>query len=469
MRDNSIVTGPEAPPPGEPDRSMRRSVAEACFTAVHMRITSGSLLTALALGLGARDFHIGLLAALAALAPLGNIANALLAHRMTSRRRATARAALWGRGLWLVPVLALNLPLPDGVRLTVLLLTAFASGVIVNFGANAWMAWISDLVPAGHRGRFFSLRNALAGTVDMLTAYGAGRLYDLGRDRGFELSALSGLFVLAVLASMAAAWFFSRQWEPRAPPESFVPAAGKLGRPFRNRPFRMLFAFGVGWGLVTGVASPFFVAHMIKNLEMRQSVIAIYPIAYGIVSLLVQPFWGRLVDRHGNRPVLFSTLACIVFLPLIWLPATTANLTPIWIDAVLSGFLFPGFNIASFNLLLGTADRDNRSACFAVYSLGTGLATFAAGLTGGWLAEWTAGFQWRVAGLTLLNFHLLFMLTSAGRLCLLPLAARLHDERAASVGVMITQTAGKLWLTMQENWSAGRETARRLISRNGRD
>ncbi len=428
---------PPGVPPGEPGRSRRISVVEGAFATVHGTITAGSLVTAYALWAGANDFHLGLIAALTAISATGSVLGAHWLGHLGRRKPLTVVTSVGGRAIWILLCLLPFLPGLAETRIAVLLAVIFLGNAFLNAGGTAWLSWMTDLVPLERRGRFFGRRNALLGIVTMVTAWVSGRAFDSMVAAGRQDEGLALTFGVAVVSAVIAGIILTRQWEPPLsgePPRSLLET---LRRPFAERNFRRLLAFLIAWAVVTGVAGPFYGAHMIRNLRMPFSVIAIYSVIAGLVSLLTQPLWGRVIDRTGNRPVLICNLAGLCFLPAIWLFATPERWFPIWIDAVITGVFWPGMTLAVFNLLLATVPEDGRASCLGAHSLGVGLGAFVAGLLGGWMAETLSRFHARVLGIALVNFHLLFLLSTAGRLTLLPFAFGLREERAQSVSALL--------------------------------
>ena len=170
----------------------------------------------------------------------------------------------------------------------------------------------------------------------------------------------------------------------------------------------------------------------------------LYSIISGVSGLALQPLWGKVIDRLGNRPVMVFNVVCVFFLPLIWLFATPDFYLPIWIDAFLTGAFWPGFNLAAFNMVLTTAPRENRSAYLAVHSMASGFSAFLASLAGGCLAYSLSQFHWRVGAQTFVNFHVLFLLSALARLALLPMALSLHEDKAHPVRAIFTLAGAKI-------------------------
>ncbi len=458
----SVVPLGAGAPAGEPARSRRISILEGSLATVHITITGGSLLTAYALMLGANDFHLGLLAGLTALSTVGSVLGAQLVGHLGRRKPLSVAASAGGRVLWVVLCFLPFIDLTPGLRLALFLATTFAGNALVNLSGTGWLSWMADLVPLERRGRYFGLRNTVLGAVGMSVSYGAGRTFDAFVAHGRRAPGLATIFGAAAFFAALAGIVLTRQWEPPLDGEPPRPLIETMRRPFADRRFRRLLAFMVLWSIATGVSAPFFGAQMIKNLGMSFSSIAIYSIIAGVLNLITQPLWGKVIDRMGNRPVLVLNILGIFWLPLLWLFATPTRLLPIWIDAALTGLFWPGFTLAGFNLVLASAPRENRTAYLGMQSMAVGLFTFLAALLGGALAKSLDGVRLDVLGLTLLNFHLLFALSSILRIALLPIALGVREDRAQPVGALLGLVGDQVSQRFYQGWQLGGAIIRRI-------
>lgn len=407
-------------------------------------MVGGSLLTAYALALGATDFHIGLIAGFTMVANVGLLIGAYASLRRWSRKPVVAGAALISRMLWALLAVIPFLPLSTTARVWSFLAVVLAAQTFLQMAVNPWSDWIADLAPENIRGRFFGMRNAVCGGVGMVGAIVVGRAYDALKAHthpGHEMWIFVPFFGGAALLAMISAWMYTLQWEPPMRRHPALSLRDLLVRPLEHAPYRALIRFQVFWAVACAIGGPFFGAHMIRNLHMSLSTIAWYGIIAGSFGLFSQPVWGRIVDRYGNRPVLAFNIVVVFTMPLIWLFATPGFLLPVWADAVLTGLCWPGLNLALFNLVLGTAPAENRQSYLAAQGVISGIAHFLAAATGGLLANYWSDFSLVIGRQTLLNFHILFILSAFGRILMLPAALRLHEPRAMTVRALISGLA----------------------------
>lgn len=415
------ATGSAAPlTPVEMRRGLRLSMIEGALATVPISITGsigGSVfLTGFALLLGANSLQLGLLGALPFIGQIFQFVSAYLEERLGQRRPLVLYGALAGRLIWAFLLTLPFLPLGQGAQLTLFLVALACSYAFNGIAGNAWMSWMSDLVPPRQRGRYFGLRNTVVGVATMLSTYGAGYVLDIFRNQGQEAQGYALIFGIAVLFALAAASVIRQQPEPPLQRKARVPLAELFGTPLRTRSFRAFALLAMGWALVTGIAAPFFNAYGINTLRLSFATLALTAVATSAVSLVSQPFIGRLQDRFGDRNVLIVCTLGVVFLPWGWILSTPNNIIPLWLTSIFSGVFWPGINQGLLNLLMDRAPSEGRGAAMAAYGAITGLGTLLAGLLGGVLASGLGNTQIVIGPLVLGSLTLLFVLTSIGRL-----------------------------------------------------
>ncbi|HEV2471592.1 MAG TPA: MFS transporter, partial [Chthonomonadales bacterium] len=340
-------------------RGMRISTWEAGYSTVWSALTSGAFLTGFALWLGAGSVALGLLAAAPTLAGLIQIPSSYLSDRHRERRRFTAWFSLAARILWL-PILALPFALKHPLWPVLILFTL--SYALLNIPQPAFLSWLSDLVPASHRGRFFARRNMVAGLVGLVVTLPAAWFLDVTTHRAHQPAmGFATLFGLAVAGGVLSFACLLRQPEPHKSAVSTVAegAAGVLEyyrAPFADRNFRRLLSFSALFACGQFFAAPFFNVYGLQNLRLNYMWLQIFNAITTLTSLAAFPMWGYLSDRLGNKPLLVLCVCGVFTLPLTWALTTPAHPTAALLLLtelnLVGGVFWAGANLTQFNLLI---------------------------------------------------------------------------------------------------------------------
>ncbi|MEF3273695.1 MAG: MFS transporter [Chloroflexus sp.] len=416
----AATTTPAPLLPSEVRRGLIISIWEGAIANIHISITGaigGSVfLSGFALLLGANNFQLGLLGALPFIGQLFQFLSAYLEARFANRRAIVLYSALTGRLVW---ALLLCLPFtgwPSAWQLTVFFIALGCSYGLNGMAGNAWVSWMSDLVPANWRGSYFGIRNTISGISAMISIYAAGLALDHFRAQGAEAQGYALIFGIAVLAAFGAAWLIARQPEPPLTSRPWVGLGSLLFDPLRDTSFRHFTILATAWALVTGIAAPFFNAYGLTALRLDFSLLALTNVVTSAVALFFAPLIGWLMDRYGYRPVITACVLGTVPLPLGWILSTPDNIVPLWLTALFSGVFWPGVNQGLSNLLMERAPVDQRGSAIAIYSLITGLGSLIAALIGGALGQSTAGFMLMLGPVVIQGLAVLFGLTMIGRI-----------------------------------------------------
>ena len=116
-------------------------------------------------------------------------------------------------------------------------------------------------------------------------------------------------------------------------------------------------------------------------------------------------------------------------MPALWTVLTPDRLWPLAIDAALSGCMWGGHGVASFDLPLGIAPARKRSYYLALFAMALGLGfAFAT-----WISGWAAGALTSSGG----DLRALFVISALGRASCALIAVRVHDPEAIGVREML--------------------------------
>jgi MFS family permease len=416
-------------------KSLEWITLEGTFGMVFAVLTGGAFLTGLALLMGANDFEIGLLGAIPFLAQVAQLASAYMVDLSGKRKAITLRSLVIARQTWW---LLLPLPLIDNKwGLGILLAIVIISNIAAMMGTAAWMSWVADLVPDRIRGRYFGFRSGIIAisTITATLVGGAVLDYFKGIDHaGWGFSIIIGLgcaFGLIAIMQMN-----------KLPDRPLEQTRSKIlwtyiQEPLKNKNFRHLIKIFLVWNFACGIAAAFFSAHMISILKMSFTQISIYASASSIAAVLLNRPWGALVDRFGSKPIIVFCAFGIAFVPLLWWIPRPGHLWILAFEAVYSGALWTGFNLAAFNIPIANSPKQSRTAYLAVFSVITGLAFFIASILGGTLAQNWKEIHWQLGPQTVINYHLLFAISSLLRMLAALMVLRFHEPTEKDLPTMI--------------------------------
>jgi predicted MFS family arabinose efflux permease len=267
----------------------------------------------------------------------------------------------------------------------------------------AWASLTADIVPLKWRGRFFASRNIAVGLVKIPLIYLVGLLIthtsSPGNPVGYQL-ALGLAFVIGLAATVSYAII-------REPDSSPAQAKGRaswksFAQHLRAHPEFLAFcATAALWNFSIRLAGPFFSVYLVKGLEATPEIVGLLSTISTLTALPGQRFFGTLADRWGAHKVQLVTGLIIPLLPLGWaLTRSTWHTVPIHI---VGGFLWAGYNLASFNMLLAITPEDLRPRYTALYQLVVMMALTVGPALGGVVVE-----QW--------GYYTVFILSGIGRL-----------------------------------------------------
>ena len=118
----------------------------------------------------------------------------------------------------------------------------------------------------------------------------------------------------------------------------------------RRREFLAFCAVAALWNLSLNTAGPFFSVHFVRGLNGTASFWGVISVVHGLAALPGQRLFGALSDRWGPRRVQLITGLLIPLVPWLWgLSRSPWHLVPV---EMLSGFLWAGYGLSSFNFLI---------------------------------------------------------------------------------------------------------------------
>lgn len=426
-------------------------------------LTTGTLVTYLALDLGARGLGLSLVLASPQIVSVLRVAAPSLIRWFGTAKRTCLLLSLASYVLiWGLPAVGWRQLVPPAHALWLLIALLAVHQLFEALASAALWAWLAELVPPAVRGRYFGRRQALQLVVLVPALLGSGWFVDAWRQwhrdatQGEQLlgyaipSAVGALFLLASLVPLG--------WMPASDPL----VASRLAAAARRQAStvaRATSAEVAGWWAI--LASPGFRRLLWYGCWLSmfnglgQAAQNIYPKAVldlGVLPLdamrmgmrvgqIAVSLWaGSIADRFGNRPLIVLTQAALVLAPAFYLASTPER--PYWLSGAWACFaMYAAMNVALYNLLIKLAPAGAAAASIAVYFGLTGAVYAGATVAGGWCFDglnptstssppWLLAIRDGLAGLGVDRFQAVFWFTIAARLVGLVFAVRLIEPGA---------------------------------------
>jgi MFS family permease len=333
-------------------------------------------LPAFALAVGMRPVLAGLVATVPLLA--GGLLQ-LLAPRAIARATSLRR---WVASCHAVQALAF-------VPLIVLALRGGPSAPIV-FGAAAiywaagmasaagWTPWMSRLVPARIRCRFFGRRQGVVQGAMLAGLLGAG----------LALQASSGaravyalMFALAMIARLVSALAIARQGHGISPTPRRRMRLRSIPPRLRGTPRARLLGYLLAALAATSISGPFLTPYLFVHEHVSYAGYCVFSAAIVVVKIAALPMFGRVIARVGVRRVLTTCALAIAPIPLMW----AASSVYVWllVVQVYAGIAWAGFELGMLMTLFDAADDAERTTIQSAFSALQAIGTAGASLIGG--------------------------------------------------------------------------------------
>jgi MFS family permease len=417
--------------------SLRLIVVAWLFGSAWLNLGSGAAFTRYAKLLNVTPFGFGLLAAIPFLAAAAQLPTSLFIERHGGRKPVFIWACLLHRFLWLV-MGGLPWLIPGPWQWHGLVTLTFLSTVLANVASPAWMSWMADVIPARIRGRFNARRIQAGQSVGLVLSLLAGVALDWpdATQKLLLRDIISAMFAAAGVFGMVDILLFLRVPDPKPVHHHPTLTLRQLvTQPLRNPAFRIFLGYSAMMTLATGFVGQFVWLYVFDEVGMSNFrgnlLLVTIPT---LVTMLVYPFWGRVVDRFGSKPALLLAGAVVINGANTWILVTRTSWIPGYIAVLTAVVAWPGVELAGFNLLLRLADSGNRtrasSAVVAINSLAVAIAGTLSGLLGGLVAQWL-GPHWRttVLGWPITAHGVLFLASAVLRAVALLFVLFLKEEK----------------------------------------
>ncbi len=436
--------------------SLRRMLVAWLFGAAWMSITTGATLTRFARELGVREFGFGVMAAIPFMAAFAQLPASFFIERFGHRKALFLTANILHRSLWLV-IAAIPWIFPRVHGPAALIALLGLSAVANQATGPSWNSWLVDIVPSRIRGRYMSRRSQAGQIVNLLLTLAVGLALDWAEGiSGVALGrTLSAMLAVASVMGLVDILYFVGIPDHKAPRRNRAYGLRELFlQPLKNRSFRFCLAFTGVLTFSVGFIGQFtwlYMFDVVKATNMQANLLLVaIPLLIALMSL---PFWGRMVDRLGRKPVIIVAGMCVIPGGLAWIFVREGHWFPGYFGIMLAAFAWPGVELGYVNILLGLMERRKgnirNTAYVAINSVVVAVAGTLSGLFGGLLARELKDWQGSVWGVTLTYHGLLFLISTVLRAGGLLFLRGIEEPRAFSARDAFQYMAGTMYSNLQ--------------------
>lgn len=350
-----------------------------------------SYIVPFALALNASNVQIGLISSLAGLfGPLSQIFGSRLIekhHRKTIISKTIfLQASMWIAFI-LLGLLYLSGIISKGVA-SLFILTYVVYVIVGSMGGPAWFSMMGDITSERGRGKYFSKRNRIHGTISLTATILAALWLDLTKSWSLIIFGFLVLFSVASIARYISYYYFRKHYVPEIKLEkgyhfSFWKFARRA--PFNN--FGRFVIYIALMNFTFNLAGPFFAVYLLSGLGLNYLWFTLIVVSAGFFSVLFVPMWGRFADKYGNRELMKITGLMSVMIPILW----TLSPNPIYLILVpqlVAGLSLSGFGLSSSNFIFDAVTAQKRAIIVAYNGMFSGIAIFVGAGLGGLFSQY---------------------------------------------------------------------------------
>ncbi len=396
-------------------KGMKYSIIEGSFASVFIALSTGAFLTGYALVLGANEFVIGVIGAIPFISQAMQFLGAYLLKKYKSPKKLAIAASIFNRWIWFVLIFLPFIDVNSKVKILIFLVVLFISSSAGTVLANIWTTWISEIVPRRVWGKYFGVRSAYNNAVNVVIFLITAGVIDWLKRVDIRMGYLVSSSI-CFLSGVVTTFLFKYHPDIKFDFVQMGSFKDEVLKPFKDENFKRFVKFFALWNFSIGLSAPFMAYHMIVNLRISFTTIAIFNMLTMTLNILFSHWWGRLIDRFGARSVLMFNASNIVYIPFFWLIATPNFHIPLYLDAIVTGIAWSGFNLAAFSIQMSMSPKESRSSYVAVVSILSGFGYLTASTLGGYIATLFKDFSLNLFGLKFINLHILFALSFFARL-----------------------------------------------------
>jgi len=291
-----------------------------------------------------------------------------------------------------------------------LILVIAVQSVLGSMATPTWTALIGDLVHSSKRGVTTATINRAAAIGSLLASLAAG--YWMIMVKGTLQQMFFVPLLVAVLLGVVSSLVMILVREKTRPNNRFggsIFGIHDVIKHARSNPNFVRFSIAsITFGFFMSISWPLFSITIIRVLNASMLEVALISVISGIVTIALQPWGGKLVDRVGRKQLIVVYRVGLVLVPVFY--GLASSVFHLYLLNLILGIVGAFGDIALLAYLLDITQEELRGTLTAFYNLLTGMVYFIGSLIGGYLANYLIG----VFGL-MFGLQLVYALSAIGR------------------------------------------------------
>ena len=379
------------------DKTLKASITEGGLASVSLGL-GASYLAPFALAMQATSAQIGILHAIASLVPsISQLGSCKLIRRFSRKKiiviGSIAQALIW------IPIMLTALLYFNNISSTIWILITLVGLFYIAGGViyPPWFSLMGSLVPPKERGKYFSKRNRAAQFFGIITMILSAIFLDYMTKIGtqaeqtiaYTIFGFVTLFTLAMIIRLYCAALLSKHYEFKLKIHKknhwslfeFIKNA-------KTNPFGRFALYNASFWVAIGIAAPFFVVYILKELNYSYTWFIIITISSIISQIIFLTLIGKISDKFGNISLTKISTSIVALTPLTWaisyfIPGTlTTKIYLIFFAQLLNGIGWAGLHIATNNYVYDSMSQEKQGFAIAYMNLLVGIGAFLGALIG---------------------------------------------------------------------------------------
>jgi len=280
-----------------------------------------------------------------------------------------------------------------------------------------WSSWIGSLTENVPRNTYFAKRNQWINLAMMCSMLMAGYFMKQCEIHENQKLGFMFLFSCAFLFRSLSTWCLTQKYDP--PTENIASVSLKqfylMGFQLLRRKELVIFGFMAAFNFGVFFSAAFFVPYMFKDLKLSFDEFMLIQASSIAAKVLFLKPWGVVCEKYGSRKVIILCAFFIFIIPLLWF--FYFGVWYLCFVQIFTGIIWAGFELSSFNLMLGSSPEKERTVIWAWYNCVNGLGQVIASLTAGYFITYG-----------LFHYHDVFLISGILRLIAVLLFAKFIFE-----------------------------------------